>query len=160
MMHEARTYSQPDELGHGEWHLPLVDDVEELMDDYVNRVPPGFQLDPGLQHFTKFLILVCVGRCARVSYLTHNGERDPHADVELAMRLLSNGHMSPFEHAATPLTQEDADLIISKSLRANVMLPYLADPTKTFCGNFRGWKSYRKMIPGEDNFKARDTMST
>lgn len=140
----ARERSWPERLGHGAWHLPLVPDVDILLDSVT-------MLD---------VVKVCVGRCARVSYLTHDGKRDPSADVELCDRLLSNGHMSPFEHAARPMTQEDADGIVSKNLRANVMLPYLAEPTKTFCGNFRGWKSYRKMIPGEDNFKARGTTST
>ena len=45
-----------------------------------------------------------VGRCARVSYLTHDGVRAPAADIELALKLQSAGHMSPFEHVARPMT--------------------------------------------------------
>lgn len=45
---------------------------------------------------------VCVGRCARVSYLTHAGVRDVAADIELYNRLMKAPHASPFEHAAVP----------------------------------------------------------
>ena len=44
---------------------------------------------------------ISAGRCARVSYLTHDGKRDPEADITLAKeRILPSGHMSPFEHVA------------------------------------------------------------
>jgi thymidylate synthase ThyX len=78
------------------------------------------------------LIKVSAGRCARVSYLTHAGKRDLSADVELHDRLLTSGHMSPLEHPARPL--DEAELQKSE-----------------WSGNFRGWRSYRKEIAGEEN---------
>ena len=45
---------------------------------------------------------VSTARCARVSYLTHDGHRDPQADIVLHDRLMTSGHWSPFEHIATP----------------------------------------------------------
>jgi thymidylate synthase ThyX len=78
------------------------------------------------------LIKVSAGRCARVSYLTHAGKRDLDADIELHDRLLESGHMSPLEHPARPLAE--AELKESE-----------------WSGNFRGWHSYRKDIPGEAN---------
>ena len=72
------------------------------------------------------LLKVSAGRCARVSYLTHAGKRDLAADIELHDRLLESGHMSPLEHPARPTEAE-------------------------WCGNFRGWRSYRKDVPGEAN---------
>lgn len=97
------------------WHLPLVEDDE--FDDLLK----SFTIDD--------IKKICVGRCARVSYLTHDGKRDPLADIELASRLLISGHMSPFEHAA-------------KALTSNIQ-----------CGNFSGWKQYRKFIPNESVFR-------
>lgn len=47
-------------------------------------------------------LLFSVGRCARVSYLQHDGTRDSARDKALALRLLKNGHWSPFEHVAAP----------------------------------------------------------
>jgi thymidylate synthase ThyX len=78
------------------------------------------------------LIKISAGRCARVSYLTHAGKRDLDADIQLHDRLLESGHMSPLEHPAQPLT--DAELAEGE-----------------WSGNFRGWRSYRKLIPGEAN---------
>lgn len=67
-------------------HLPYVDgyDLQEL---------EAAGIDPWK---------VCVARCARVSYLTHDGRRDPQADLDLFERLrgASPPHLSPFEHAA------------------------------------------------------------
>ena len=68
------------------WHLPLVADDERH----------EFDEETALK--------VCTGRAARVSYLTHDGKRDPAADVELHDRLAKSGHWSPFEHAARPNT--------------------------------------------------------
>jgi thymidylate synthase ThyX len=72
------------------------------------------------------LLKVSAGRCARVSYLTHAGKRDLSADIGLHDRLLESGHMSPLEHPAQPWDDE-------------------------WCGNFHGWRSYRKDLPGEAN---------
>lgn len=97
------------------WHLPLVED------DEVGDLLKSFTINE--------IKKICVGRCARISYLTHDGKRDPLADIELADRLLTSGHMSPFEHAAIGLT-------------SNIQ-----------CGNFSGWKQYRKFLPNEDVFR-------
>ncbi|HEU5141779.1 MAG TPA: FAD-dependent thymidylate synthase [Solirubrobacterales bacterium] len=108
-MREARASSQPAELDWDEWHLPLVrpeDRDEAPLED---------------------LIKVSVGRCARVSYLTHDGRRDLAADIELHDRLIESGHMSPLEHPARPLSGDE------------------------WSSNFRGWRPYRKDIPGEEN---------
>jgi len=98
-----------------DWHLPLVDDAGR---------DAGLRDDPGRA------VRVCVGRCARVSYLTHAGVRDPEADLVLHDRLLTSGHLSPFEHPARPLSAKD-----------------LAE--SEWSGNFRGWRAYRKDLPGE-----------
>jgi thymidylate synthase ThyX len=81
---------------------------------------------------TEELIKISAGRCARVSYLTHAGKRDLDADIELYDRLRASGHMSPLEHPARPL--------ITAELKES-----------EWCGNFRGWCSYRKLIPSEGN---------
>jgi thymidylate synthase ThyX len=81
---------------------------------------------------TEDLIKISAGRCARVSYLTHAGKRDLSADIELHDRLLESGHMSPLEHPAQPLSRKDL-------------------AASEWSGNFRGWRSYRKLIPSEGN---------
>ncbi|HTV72249.1 MAG TPA: FAD-dependent thymidylate synthase [Candidatus Acidoferrales bacterium] len=103
--------STPQPLVLGDWHTPLIQDDER-------------ELTPALR------CKVSVARCARVSYLTHDGSRDVRKDLELYDRLLeggANGHWSPFEHVATPLEAPE-------------------EPS----GNLRGWKQYRKLF-GDEN---------
>jgi thymidylate synthase ThyX len=114
-MRDAIEASVPALKASGEWHLPFVDDEE--VTEY------------GIEIAKK----VSVGRCARVSYLTHDGKRDINEDVALHDRLLTSGHMSPMEHPATP---------------NSVGTMYV--------GPFRGWTQYRKFIPRESDILARD----
>lgn len=103
------TYCSP-----GDWHTPLVDDYEtiQLSEDDLKKVS--------------------VGRCARVSYLTHDGKRDFAKDIELHDKLLGTidsggpGHLSPFEHVA---------VAVGKGIRH---------------GNLEGWKPYRKFFNNEN----------
>lgn len=117
MMYDAIDYSKPTELALGQWHMPLVSRHESVWCWEDNDT---LEWD--------FWKKVSTGRCARVSYLTHDGKRDAQKDVGLHDGLLGNFHMSPFEHVATPY------------YGGNVYL-----------GNFRGWEQYRKSIPNEAN---------
>ena len=91
-MKAAYDASQPQQLNSGEWHLPLIkqDDIDEISD--INE-----------------LIKVAVGRCARVSYLNHDGMRSLGDDVKLHDRLLTSkpSHLSPFEHVAMSLANSE-----------------------------------------------------
>lgn len=106
----------------GGWHLPLIhgEDIDTI------RLSGG-PVDP-----IEIAKKVSVGRCARVSYLTHDGKRDLNADIDLHDRLLGTidsggpGHLSPFEHIARAE---------GKGIRH---------------GNFEGWKQYRKFFNYEN----------
>lgn len=106
----------------GKLHAPYSSDVA-VEDEYQERVNFFGILIP------KY-ILVSVGRCCRVSYLTHEGKRDPKDDMRLAVNLLENGHMSPFEHVA-----------------------FCSHNVSGMFDNFKGWLSLRRLIPHYDNFK-------
>jgi hypothetical protein len=71
--------------------------------------------------------------------MTHGGARDPQADIELSKKLMDNGHMSPFEHVARPVTEHD---VVSWGVNAG----------KPYFGNFCGWVQFRKEIKNEDNY--------
>lgn len=111
MMNEARRASVPRRLLVGEWHTPMVnmDEFSDLLDA---------DIDP---------CAVSVGRCARVSYLTHDGRRDLLEDVKLHDRLVGSTppHMSPFEHVACALD------------------------TPARSGNYIGFRQYRKNFLNE-----------
>lgn len=103
MMLEAQESSQPKLLRAGEWHLPYITSLE---------------LETGNVDLRK----VSAARCARVSYLTHDGRRpELREDLALFDRLAGGVplHASPLEHQGTPGAYD--------------------------CGNFKGWTQFRKV---------------
>jgi hypothetical protein len=146
MMQALYDSSEPRLLPYSNWHLPLVDDEE--VQRFIDNPQDLYGLDVAMDYWKK----VSVGRCARVSYLTHDGKRDPDKDVALHDRLKTNGHLSPFEHVATPLCLNQ-DHAINNYL-GDVAHPaglHVA-PHGEWSGNFRGWYQYRKDIPFESDF--------
>lgn len=109
-MREAMEASTPKRLREGEWHLPYVLESEvRLVREEVLR-------------------MLSTARCARVSYLTHDGQTpDVDKDIALYERLVGSHpiHASPAEHQATPAK-------------------YATDRS----GNFKGWIQHRKLIEG------------
>lgn len=108
VMKDAMDSVEPDNLGYVEAHLPYItaEDREHV----------SYYAD---------LYKVSTARCARVSYLTHDRENsDVEKDMELHDKLLTAGHLSPFEHVAWPNGYD---------------IPALAS-------NFVGWTQYRKYV--------------
>lgn len=119
MMQAAEAASTPVLRQTGEWHLPYVDGVDlvELRKAYDDTE----------------IARISSARCARVSYLTQDGKRDPPEDLALSQRLqVPVLHASPFEHVAQ---------VTVKPL-----------PSGCFHG---GWAQFRKRLPNEAIFKGR-----
>ena len=85
-MKTALNESTPEIADQKYWHLP-----------YTTRAEQGTLS-------TSVLIAISVARCARVSYLTHEGKADMMKDLALYNRLISAEppHWSPLEHVARP----------------------------------------------------------
>lgn len=145
MMHSAYNTSVPMQLAHGRWHLPLTPELDDVREHGV--------ID------WAFWCKVSAGRCARVSYLTHDGKRDLQADIELCERLLASGHMSPLEHIARPMNVDDAKRIVRKPGVVGIDVLDI-DVRELFCGNFRGFVQYRKTLPNEAVFRAMTSTAT
>jgi len=118
-----RNANVPRVLQPGEWHLPLIDFDDEI------KVGRGVDMD--------FLCKVSAGRCARVSYLTHDGKRDMEEDVKLADKLMVSGHWSPFEHVAQALP---------KLVDSDSCCVVLVGSEGIWSGNLRGWLQYRETV--------------
>ena len=57
----------------------------------------------------RMLKLISAARCARVSYLNHDGSApDILKDLKLAKHLIESGHMTPFEHQCRSISEGDA----------------------------------------------------
>lgn len=152
LMGEALEASTPRKVEFGDWHLPYIRDDEFVIPDGSPEwdEPTGFECTKLSVDYAK---RVSTGRCARVSYLTHDGRRDVSADIGLHDSLLQDGHMSPFEHVARPMTVADAESILRKQAPVSVDVLDI-DVRNIFCGNFRGWVQYRKEIPHEEDVLA------
>ncbi|MCR4279530.1 MAG: hypothetical protein NUV78_02195 [Candidatus Zambryskibacteria bacterium] len=112
---KAMRASAPIELHKSEWHLPYIRPED--------RAESQGWMD---------LAYASSGKCARTSYLTHAGIRSLEEDISMAKGLLSNGHMSPFQHPARPRQSGDLD-------GSN--------------GNYSGkWTQLRKLIENEGDF--------
>ena len=112
--HEAST---PKELGAGEWHLPYIELEDTSSPLYCDHTALGGDIS--------LLVKIATARCARVSYLTHNGKRDYDKDLERHDRCRDKRHWSSFEHCAK------------------------ADDDSSRHGNFVGWRQYRKTFKNE-----------
>jgi thymidylate synthase ThyX len=138
MMRELYREHAPVPVGNA-WHLPLVngDDIEQYLGQW------------------DVLAKLSAARCARVSYLTHDGKRDPQADLDLYEKLTTNGHMSPLEHPARPMTEHELGLFsqFRAEWRRKEWIPSV--PNSNYLGNFNGWVQLRKLIPGESVFVER-----
>lgn len=125
-MWEAQQASTPEFLRDGKWHLPYVDVSDFILPDN----PKLIDVPSALK--------VSVARCARVSYLTHDGKK-PDIDSDLALydRLVGSVplHASPAEHQARAGAQ-----------RGDLMSNF--DPT---------WYQYRKILEDEYANKSRKT---
>lgn len=121
--------NEPDKLLIGDWHLPYVELVDKESPLYVDVEELasilGKSARPHNTAVVDMLIKIATARCARVSYLTHDGKRDYSKDIELHDKCRDNGHWSAFEHAAE------------------------CDGESSRHGNFVGWRQYRKSFKNE-----------
>lgn len=110
-MLEAQNQSIPRMLKGGQWHLPFVSDEEFI----------EFGLEKSIH--------MSIARCARVSYMNHEGKKSTYEeDLKLFNRLLAEDpkHASPAEHQATPIHPLE------------------------WSGNFLGWGQFRKLLENEN----------
>jgi hypothetical protein len=132
--------SEPRELKPGEYHTPFVDPDE---------FPDVFDA-----------IRASAARCAAASYnRQHNKNFDK--EVKRYNDLRTGGHMSPLEHQATPMSEEEkvargkmataAVAAAHTTGLSELQLDQLLEST-VFLGNLRGWRQHRKDILHEDDF--------
>jgi thymidylate synthase ThyX len=141
---------KPQKLRIGEWHLPLFEydiDNKAILEYIKDRTE--------LQSLPKWELQkrVSVARCARVSYLTHDGKRDIEKDLELFERLRTSGHWSPFEHVATPIPKMNYEYKASdcndksSAMILNNSIQKVYENCYMRSGNFIGWKQWRQDFP-------------
>lgn len=146
MARAARAASTPRQLRAGEWHLPFITEEEIEKQRCIDRT--------GLA-----LAKISAARCARTSYLNHEGKVEYAKDLELYERLVGAlpGHWSPLEHvcqALAPLSRrERLGLNLGAFLMGGERGHRLRDHGERFLlgsGNLVGWRQLRKFYPTEN----------
>lgn len=121
-MRAVMEMSTPADVAYGQWHLPFIetDDLHAIARLLASRAGATGE------DVITLAKQVSSARCARTSYVTHDGRRSIEDDLGLYERLVVRQaldtdpvHWSPLEHVATPR-------------------PHAACP-----GNFRGWLQHR-----------------
>lgn len=136
--------SEPKHLLYDQWHMPLLREEDEIDILELSREIWDERTD-----FTPMKTIeqdlrrkISVARCARVSYLTHDGVRDLRKDLELHDRLANQNppHASPFEHVCTPAPWN----------KKNTHVRQLDGSSKVYSrpkvGKFYGWLQMRHAI--------------
>ncbi len=109
--------------------------------------------------------MVSTGRCAAVSFMRHM-QHDEVEDQKRGSRIVVNGHMSPTEHVARAMTEEERRLyarywdvdengrrvIVDEEVTKRKPVRGHHFDVDFFCGNFQGWMQFRKTLPNEHDY--------
>lgn len=150
---DARDTSKPLERDFSDWHLPYTcdADIDAAMSYALDNTERLNIVDLDKLDGTILSLMqrMSAARCARVSYLTHEGkEPTVEGDLKTFSRLLSSQplHASPAEHQAQP------DRVRHAGYGAQAWEnPHLH-------GNFVGWKQHRKYLVGEASMEYGDVL--
>lgn len=144
-MRRAFDASTPKTLRQDEWHLPYIQSEDWAA--ATDHVEMGKSMYP-------LMARVSAARCARVSYLTQDGQRSLTADLTLYDRLVTDRldkglaiHWSPLEHVATPWADNRQkhdpyfNFVDFDGCKRGVATQHLPR-----VGNLLGWRSLRTTV--------------
>ena len=163
-MWDARNESLPNQLKAGEWHIPFGD---RIVEDDLLPILYKVNAAPGEMAFQK--VKIATSRCARLSYMTFDGEIDYEKDIKLHDQLLESKHYSPFEHCCCVMSDKEYYSYFKGVIPTQVdkygitnleMMPYSSgDPIVGFkglnptngnkygwCNNIKGFIQYRYLL--------------
>ena len=146
-MWDARNESTPKELQPNEWHIPDFGLHKGLLEKYISDY---FLSSP------KTEIKIAVAHCAKLSYNNHGNSVDFAKDIKLHNQLLASHHMSPFEHVARVMSDDEYDSFFRGRTYVNQNEPnskelnnFYIENGHGWCNNFRGFIPYRYLIENE-----------
>ncbi len=131
---DALNESEPTVLMPGQWHTPFGDCLDlNRLNDLRHKLEQS--ASPVIATVEVLSRMICVARCARVSYDNMNGTDDYEKDIRLFLQLKDSGHFSPFEHVARAMTEAE---YFSYAQAAPSLVEY------GWCANFRGFIQFRR----------------
>jgi len=165
MMMDMKREATPTLVEQGTWHLPHV--LELYYGAERRKVKPEAWVS-----WAK----ASAARCGRVSFMRQDA-KSFDKDVARAEAFIRDGHMSPLEHPARPMTgceltafrQVEADFWTPEGTRTMRVSEEFVDDLRAdggdhpefrmvgepkfvhYCGNLNGWVQLRKLVPGESD---------
>ena len=149
-IYDAMNESTPKQLKVGQWHIPFGDNIKEhlLLESFGFLTPTEIE---------EIKVKIAVARCARLSYETlgDNPVIDYRKDIALHNTLLAVKHMSPFEHCAVVMENEEYYSHIKGNIKTQIVNVFeerrttLIDKDSNVFGwsrNLKGFKQYREII--------------
>lgn len=148
-MWNAMNESIPNQLEAGEWHIPFGDNIDFMeafsAGRYIAEITSDFSW--GQEQTILNSVKVATARCARLSYMTFDGEINYEKDIKLHNKLLESRHGSPFEHCARAMNEEE----YNRFFKGEIPSSFVNNPSGLgWCNNFRGFIPYRYLIENEN----------
>ena len=146
-MWEAREASTPVELSVGEWHVPY------FKDGYIKPDQDPYAIEMGIYDEQVSLALaISSSCCAQVSYRKLDDSIEKAQKIYQMLVEAEPPHFSPFEHQATPMSQQP-DL-------NQAGVTHMDSLQKYWLGNFRGWTQHRQLIMAEKGLESMSCRKT
>lgn len=134
-MRVAHIGSEPQDLKHGDWHLPYVH--TEYVENRLTYSVDDVMLT--LEDAKK----VSVSCCAQVSYRKNDTTLDKAEVIYDKLCTMKPFHASPFEHQASPMK------VVNEAYSSDVWekaVTHMDRRGNYWSGNFKGWLQYRQLI--------------
>ena len=143
-MWDAKNESTPKKLQPGEWHIPFGDRMQipaELTAKYwgIGKVPFSGEVNEVLK------VIIATARCARLSYMTFDGEIDYEKDIKLHDRLLEDKHC--FDEKTEILTTDGWKYFTEISYNSSIAQVNVK--TGEFCGFSKPTEIIKKDYSGK-----------
>jgi hypothetical protein len=155
-MWDAYNASKPKELKEDEWHIPFGDKMDS------DQIYKATYYREGINKLSinRTKIKIATARCARLSYMTFDGDIDYEKDIRLHDQLLENHHYSCFEHCARVMTEKEYESFYKGKLHPRTITTsgtgrlsadedwevFETGDGIGWCNNFKGFISYRYLI--------------
>ena len=153
-MWDSLNESKPNQLKDDEWHIPFGDKMDinikskVLLEEYNNIISEYDDMSSTLPTIDLrdlipiIKVKIATARCARLSYMTFDGEINYEKDIKLHDSLLANKHSSAFEHCCRVLTKEEYNTLGKITLHPEKGYVF----EKGWVDNIRGFISYRRIL--------------
>ena len=160
-MWDVYNESKPKQLKVGEWHIPFGEfNTPQKENNYIdweakyihnkitkekNRLPFVEEL---VQESMKTRVKIATARCARLSYETlgDNPVIDYEKDIKLHDDLLAMKYMSPFEHCAVVMSEQEYNKHLKGVFNPVNINDNDFEKVAGWSRNLKGFKQYREII--------------